>query len=158
MTPTLPSPPLVFRSPPPPPTSPPAHSLSGRHLYSIATGALLLAYPVGLASLLHLAAPAAAVYAVMRQIRPHAGTLAWTLAFSYLIWRHVAGASGGAWKAGLVDYTGALMVLTLKVIAGAVAYQDGLRLAAEEGGGEEGGGARGAGGAGGDKGEKGAWV
>jgi len=97
------------------------------------TGTLLLAYPFGLAALLHLAAPAAAVYAVMRQIRPHAGTLAWTLAFSYLVWRHVAGASGVAWKAGLVDYTGALMVLTLKVIAGAVAYQDGLRLVAEEG-------------------------
>jgi lysophospholipid acyltransferase len=112
----------------------------GRHLYSIATGALLLAYPFGPAALLHLAAPAAAVYAVMRQIRPHAGTLAWTLAFSYLVWRHVAGASGVAWKAGLVDYTGALMVLTLKVIAGAVAYQDGLRLAAEEADGEEAGG------------------
>ena len=109
------------------------YSVPARHLYSIITGAALLAYPFGPAALLHLAAPAAAVYAVMRQIRPHAGTLAWTLAFSYLVWRHVAGASGVAWKAGLVDYTGALMVLTLKVIAGAVAYQDGLRLAAEDG-------------------------
>jgi lysophospholipid acyltransferase len=118
--------------PQPSPLPIPTHPLTARHLYSALTGAALLAYPFGPASLLHLAAPAAAVYAVMRQIRPHAGTLAWTAAFSYLVWRHVAGASGGAWKAGRVDYTGALMVLTLKVIAAAVAYQDGLRLAAED--------------------------
>ena len=36
-------------------------------------------------------------------------------------------ASGLQWKAGNVDFTGAQMVLTLKLIAAAVSFQDGLK-------------------------------
>ena len=40
---------------------------------------------------------------------------------------HVTAASGTAWKQGQLDFTGAQMVLTLKLISLASAYQDGLR-------------------------------
>ena len=42
---------------------------------------------------------------------------------------HVAGASGTAWKSGNMDFTGAQMVVTLKIISAAVCYQDGLKQA-----------------------------
>ena len=40
---------------------------------------------------------------------------------------HVTAASGTAWKQGRLDFTGAQMVLTLKLISIASCYQDGLR-------------------------------
>ena len=40
---------------------------------------------------------------------------------------HVFSASGEAWKQGNMDFTGAQMILTLKLISTAVSYQDGLR-------------------------------
>lgn len=40
---------------------------------------------------------------------------------------HIASASGQAWKEGKIDFTGAQMVLTLKLISLAVCYQDGLK-------------------------------
>ena len=40
------------------------------------------------------------------------------------------GSSGAAWKAGQLDFTGAQMVLTLKLIAAAMSLQDGARRAA----------------------------
>lgn len=95
-----------------------------RHAYAIATGLLLLAYPFG-SGIANLAVPAVATYALIAQLPAHAGTLAWCLDFSFLLWRQFSGASGGAWKEGRVDYTGALMILTLKCIAAAVSRQDG---------------------------------
>lgn len=85
----------------------------------------------------------------MLQLPDHAGTLAWTLTWAYLLWCQVAQASGGAWKSGRVDYTGALMVLTLKCVAAAVAWQDGCRAkwetaAAKKGDGDGAGAAGGA--------------
>ena len=44
--------------------------------------------------------------------------------FGYLIYYHATSASGEAWKAGNIDITGLLMVLTLKVTACALNYQD----------------------------------
>ena len=38
---------------------------------------------------------------------------------------HVSSASGQAWKEGRLDVTGAMMVLTLKIISVAACYQDG---------------------------------
>lgn len=69
--------------------------------------------------------PAVATYALLAQLPAFAGTLTWCIDFAFLLWCHVAGASGGAWKEGCVDYTGALMILTLKCIAAAVSRQDG---------------------------------
>ena len=45
-------------------------------------------------------------------------------AFAYLIYFHATSSSGEAWKAGNIDITGLLMVLTLKVTACALNYQD----------------------------------
>ena len=39
----------------------------------------------------------------------------------------MSSASGEAWKQGNMDFTGAQMILTLKLISTAVSYQDGLR-------------------------------
>ena len=38
---------------------------------------------------------------------------------------HISTASGRAWKEGRLDVTGAMMVLTLKIISAAACYQDG---------------------------------
>lgn len=95
-----------------------------RHAYAIATGLALLAYPFG-SGIANLAVPAVATYALLAQLPAFAGTLTWCIDFAFLLWCHVAGASGGAWKEGCVDYTGALMILTLKCIAAAVSRQDG---------------------------------
>jgi hypothetical protein len=40
---------------------------------------------------------------------------------------HVAGASGERWRENNVDFTGAMMVLALKLISAGVSYQDGLQ-------------------------------
>ena len=40
---------------------------------------------------------------------------------------HVASASGEAWKQGQMDFTGAQMILTLKLISTAVSFQDGMK-------------------------------
>lgn len=58
--------------------------------------------------------------------RPKCGIIAFFAAFGYLIGCHVYYMSGDAWKEGGIDATGALMVLTLKVISCAINYQDGL--------------------------------
>ena len=108
-------------TPPPPPLLP---KTAARHAYAIATGVVLLAYPFG-SGVANLAVPAVTTYALLAQLPAFAGTLAWCLDFAFLLWCHVAGASGGAWKEGRVDYTGALMILTLKCIAAAVSRQDG---------------------------------
>ena len=79
--------------------------------------------------MLRLAPVAVATYAAMARLRDHGGTLAWCGAWTYLLAAQAASATSGAWKTGCVDYAGALMVLTLKCVAAAVAYQDGGRLA-----------------------------
>ena len=55
------------------------------------------------------------------------GTLTWFFAMPYLIANHIAQASGMMWKEGQLDFTGAQMVLTLKLIAISMCYQDGVR-------------------------------
>lgn len=106
------------------PPNPPHQLNPARHAYAIATGLILLAYPFG-SGIANLAVPAVTTYALLAQLPAFAGTLAWCLDFAFLLWCHIAGASGGAWKEGRVDYTGALMILTLKCIAAAVSRQDG---------------------------------
>ncbi|KAL4442125.1 hypothetical protein ABPG77_011386 [Micractinium sp. CCAP 211/92] len=99
-------------------------TVKGRHIFSLASGFLLVYYPFGNGSF-HAVIPSLAVYICMRYFRRTSGTLAWLIAFPYLILAHVMQASGAAWKEGQLDFTGAQMVLTLRLIAVAVSYQDG---------------------------------
>ena len=63
-------------------------------------------------------------YAAMAFDRKRCGYVVFAGSFAYLIYFHAFSASGEAWKAGNIDITGLLMVLTLKVTACALNYQD----------------------------------
>jgi lysophospholipid acyltransferase len=65
-------------------------------------------------------------YASMVLFRAKCGIITFFLGFGYLIGCHMYYMSGDAWKEGGIDATGALMVLTLKVISCAMNYNDGL--------------------------------
>jgi lysophospholipid acyltransferase len=97
-----------------------------RHIYAAITGFLLIYYPFG-GGVLNALVPAALSYVAMLRFREHAATLTWLTSFGYLLWCHIGSASGQAWKEGKMDFTGAQMVLTLKLISVAVCYQDGLK-------------------------------
>ncbi len=99
-----------------------------RHIYAIVTGFCLLYYPFG-AGVLHLFVSSAVVYGCMLLSPRNCGSLAWVFSMGYLILNHVNQASGLSWKEGNLDFTGAQMVATLKLISVAVCYQDGHRLA-----------------------------
>ncbi|KAM1034655.1 hypothetical protein EV2_039116 [Malus domestica] len=101
--------------------SPPA-----KHLYAFASGALLSYLSFGFSSNLHFLVPMLLGYASMVFARNHCGIITFILGFGYLIGCHVFYMSGDAWKEGGIDATGALMVLTLKVISCAINYNDGV--------------------------------
>lgn len=96
---------------------------SARNVYSLITGLLLVYYPFG-SGVLHVLPPAGLTYLAMWLVPRKCGTLAWAICFPYLIAMHVANASGLSWSEGNLDFTGGEMVLTLKLIAIAVSYQD----------------------------------
>ena len=64
--------------------------------------------------------------------RKRCGYVVFAGSFAYLICFHAFSASGEAWKAGGIDITGLLMVLTLKVTACALNYQDSGTIAESE--------------------------
>ncbi|KAK7253025.1 hypothetical protein RIF29_37406 [Crotalaria pallida] len=97
-----------------------------KHIYSAFVGALLSYLSFGFSSNLHFFVPIFIGYASMLLFRPRCGFLTFFLSFAYLISCHVYYMSGDAWKEGGMDATGALMVLTLKVISCAINYNDGL--------------------------------
>ncbi|MBA0723902.1 hypothetical protein Golax_004443 [Gossypium laxum] len=97
-----------------------------KHLYSAFTGALLSYLSFGFSSNLHFLVPMLLGYAAMVLYRPKCGIITFFLGFGFLIGCHVYYMSGDAWKQGGIDATGALMVLTLKVISCAMNYNDGL--------------------------------
>ena len=99
-----------------------------RHAYAIVTGFCLLYYPFG-AGILHLGVSSTVVYACMWLAPRNCGSLAWVFSMGYLIMNHVRQTSGLSWKEGNLDFTGAQMVATLKLISVAVCYQDGYRMA-----------------------------
>ncbi|KDD76279.1 membrane-bound O-acyltransferase [Helicosporidium sp. ATCC 50920] len=90
------------------------------------TGFALIYYPFG-NGVFHAVFTSALTYAIMSRFRTHCGTLTWMTIFPYLIANHVLQASGLSWEKGELDFTGAQMVLTLRLIAAAVCYQDGAR-------------------------------
>nr|AHE80984.1 acyl-CoA:lysophosphatidylcholine acyltransferase [Bernardia pulchella] len=98
----------------------------GKHAYAALSGVLLSYLSFGFSSNLHFLVPMLLGYASMVLFRSHCGILAFILGFGYLIGCHAYYMSGDAWKEGGIDATGALMVLTLKVISCAINYNDGL--------------------------------
>ncbi|XP_062222458.1 lysophospholipid acyltransferase 1-like [Phragmites australis] len=99
---------------------------TGRNLYAGFTGAALSYVCFGAASNLLFVVPMALGYLAMLLFRRRAGLITFLGAFGFLIACHVYYMSGDAWKEGGIDATGALMVLTLKVISCAINYSDGL--------------------------------
>ncbi|XP_057977084.1 lysophospholipid acyltransferase 1 [Malania oleifera] len=97
-----------------------------RHIFSAASGALLSYLSFGASSNLHFLVPMLLGYASMVLYRRRCGIITFLIGFGYLIGCHVYYMSGDAWKEGGIDATGALMVLTLKVISCAINYNDGL--------------------------------
>ncbi|KAG6788373.1 hypothetical protein POTOM_004438 [Populus tomentosa] len=98
----------------------------GKHLYAALSGAFLSYLSFGFSSNLLFLVPMLLGYLSMVLFRPYCGFLTFLLGFGYLIGCHVYYMSGDAWKEGGIDATGALMVLTLKVISCAMSYNDGL--------------------------------
>ncbi|XP_016441115.1 lysophospholipid acyltransferase 1-like [Nicotiana tabacum] len=101
-------------------------SAVGRHLYAAVTGAVLSYLSFGFSSNLHFFGPMLLGYASMVLSRRFCGIITFFAAFGYLIGCHVYYMSGDAWKEGGIDATGALMVITLKIISCVINYQDGL--------------------------------
>ncbi|CAN8293957.1 unnamed protein product [Cochlearia groenlandica] len=98
----------------------------GKHLYSAASGVLLSYLSFGFSSNLHFLVPMTIGYASMAIYRSKCGLITFFVGFAYLIGCHVFYMSGDAWKEGGIDSTGALMVLTLKVISCSINYNDGM--------------------------------
>ncbi|OVA14166.1 Membrane bound O-acyl transferase [Macleaya cordata] len=103
-----------------------------KHLYAAFSGVLLSYLSFGMLSNLHFLIPMLMGYTSMILFRRYCGIITFFTGFGYLIGCHVYYMSGDAWKEGGIDATGALMVLTLKVISCAINYNDGL-LKEEEG-------------------------
>lgn len=95
-------------------------------MYSLITGFLLIYFPFGNGSF-HAIITSLVVFVLMKMSPKYCGSLTWGFAFPYLIVNHVYQASGMAWKEGQLDFTGAQMMLTLKLISVAICYQDGRR-------------------------------
>ncbi|KAL9251523.1 Lysophospholipid acyltransferase 1-like protein [Drosera capensis] len=97
-----------------------------KHLYAALTGAFLSYLSFGFSSNLHFVVSMGIGYGSMVVCRQWCGVVTFFAAFAYLIGCHVYYMSGDAWKEGGIDATGALMVLTLKVISCSINFNDGL--------------------------------
>lgn len=97
-----------------------------KHIYAASSGAILSYLSFGFSSNLHFLVPMLISYVSMLLFRSRCGLITFVSALGYLIGCHVYYMSGDAWKEGGIDATGALMVLTLKVISCAMNYNDGL--------------------------------
>ena len=94
-----------------------------KNLYSLATGTALSYFAFGGSTVTCLYMGAAS-YLAMALDRRRCGYVVFAGSFGYLIRYHATSASGESWKAGNIDITGLLMVLTLKVTACALNYMD----------------------------------
>lgn len=98
-------------------------SPSLRKLYSICSGLLLLLYPFG-QGVYQVIFPTVVTYLAMLLFPRRCAAIVWATVFTYLVWLQVVTASGMAWNEGEIDFVGAIMILTLKLIAMAACYQD----------------------------------
>lgn len=98
----------------------------GRHIYAFASGAFLtwLAYG-GSAALVKIMVPIVGAYAAMLLLPRFCGYFVFATSFAYLAHCHVANLSGDSWRKGDMDFTGTLMIVTLKVTSVALDFQDG---------------------------------
>ncbi|KAL5815364.1 hypothetical protein ACOSQ4_026005 [Xanthoceras sorbifolium] len=101
-------------------------SPGAKHAYAAASGVFLSYLSFGFSSNLHFLVPMLIGYLSMAFFRAKCGIITFFCGFGYLIACHVYYMSGDAWKEGGIDATGALMVLTLKVISCSINYNDGL--------------------------------
>ncbi|CAK9172954.1 unnamed protein product [Ilex paraguariensis] len=97
-----------------------------KHLYASLSGVILSYLSFGFSSNLHFLVPMLLGYASMVLCRRYCGIITFFLGFGYLIGCHVYYMSGDAWKEGGIDATGALMVISLKVISCVLNYNDGI--------------------------------
>ncbi|KAJ4954616.1 hypothetical protein NE237_011399 [Protea cynaroides] len=97
-----------------------------KHIYAAASGAFLSYLSFGFSSNLHFLVPMLIGYFSMVFYRRLCGFITFFAGFGYLIGCHVYYMSGDAWKEGGIDATGALMVVTLKVISCAINCNDGI--------------------------------
>ncbi|GBG67101.1 hypothetical protein CBR_g78882 [Chara braunii] len=98
-----------------------------RHAYAAIIGVVLVHFSFGLEGSVYVMSPVLFTYAVMRLTWKNAGLVTFAGAFGFLIYCHVSFMSGDRWKDGGMDFTGALMVMTLKVTSCAMSYQDGMQ-------------------------------
>ena len=94
-----------------------------KNLYSLITGTMLSYFAFGTSTRQCLIFGGLS-YLTMLLSRKHCGYIVFLGSFGYLIYLHATAASGESWKAGNIDITGLLMVLTLKVTACALNYMD----------------------------------
>eukprot|EP00899_Mesostigma_viride_P008255 jgi/Mesvir1/17430/Mv08708-RA.2 len=104
---------------------------AGRNSYAFWSGALLCVMAFDFSSVLQLLLLSAVSYIIMKVWRSHCGIAVFVVSFTYLISCHWVYESASAWKSGRIDFTGSLMLLTLKLISLAFNYQDGANPAKE---------------------------
>eukprot|EP00271_Cylindrocystis_brebissonii_P013834 TRINITY_DN341_c0_g1_i1.p1 TRINITY_DN341_c0_g1~~TRINITY_DN341_c0_g1_i1.p1 ORF type:complete len:490 (+),score=89.12 TRINITY_DN341_c0_g1_i1:303-1772(+) len=102
------------------------NNVTVRHLFSAASGLALSFYCFGTVANVYFAAMVSIAYIAMLMDRKRCRMLTFTGTFGLLIFCHVWYSSGEAWQDGGLDFTGSLMLLTLKAISVATDYQDGL--------------------------------
>lgn len=102
-----------------------------RHLYALVTGIAVVYYPFG-SGIIHVAPMGALAYGAMVLVPRRAGSVAWATVFMYLVYLHVCNASGEAWKAGQLDFTGGAMVVALKLLSLCQCRQDSFRKDKED--------------------------
>lgn len=96
-----------------------------RHACAAATGIALCTLIFGQA-VVNLLGPALATYLVMVVHQRQAGYITWIGGFAFLVYQHIVNTSGLNWARGDIDFTGTLMMLTVRLITCAVSWQDGL--------------------------------
>ncbi|GMH32498.1 hypothetical protein BSKO_00332 [Bryopsis sp. KO-2023] len=98
-------------------------SPTGQHLYASIVGFFLVFLPFG-SGCWHAIIPSLATYLCMKFCPQRSALVGWVITFPYLLVLHVANASGASWQEGQMDFTGAQMLLVLKLISVAHCCQD----------------------------------
>ncbi|CAE8648747.1 unnamed protein product [Polarella glacialis] len=97
---------------------------TGRHLLSTSMGTFLVVALFGPGGF-NLLVSVIFTWIAMLCCRQAAGPAVFIGTMVYLLYLHVSNASGLAWKEGNTDYTGAQMIVTLKLTSAALNYADG---------------------------------
>ncbi|GJP29251.1 hypothetical protein CLOM_g22340 [Closterium sp. NIES-68] len=100
---------------------------SARHAYNVAVGAATCWFAYGgMRASVAIWGLTLASYAAMCALpRWLSGHLVFLATFSFLILSHVTSLDASAWRRGDIDFTGTLMIVTLKLVSAAMDYHDG---------------------------------